>query len=257
MKKRGVLLLFLFILLISFVQADPPVLQTIIGAPVIEIEVPEHGVIKQNDNFIFNFHLFYTANGSLVTNATTDCTFFLINNSGNDILSANIPHVNSNVVNEWEINVLGGNFTSTGSYSYITQCNSTTGGGFINVGFDVTGSGANFEDGSPTFLFIAILFFMVLGSLFFSASLKAKKGQIKWSLIAGTFISFLIGLNLISVTIQDALLNPSLISLMDTLTAASFIMFWFVAGLMLVMWILTFFQTIMFNREAKRAAAFG
>ena len=189
-------LLFLVIVLTSFVSAIPPVLQDSNFAGGYEIKVPFIGTLKQNQDFTFNFHLFNISNGYPIDNSSTNCYFDLYNSSGVHLVEVIIPHENSIKVNEWELKVLGGNFSAIGQYGYIVQCNSSASslGGVEEVGFEVTYTGNKIDTGQsilyiPLFAMIIFTFIMIL---FFinklpSANTRDEEGKI----LSVTYLKYL------------------------------------------------------------------
>jgi hypothetical protein len=124
--------------------------------------------------------------------------------------------------------------------------------------FDITPSGRAVETSSSIISFLGVLLFLIIGGLLFLFSLKDKiKTPIKWTLWLGSFIFFLAGLNLVSVILPDALLNDNVVSFFDSFTAISFIMFYFSAGLIGIIWILAFFQTWIYRKNMRAFKKFG
>jgi hypothetical protein len=179
-KNKGYMFLVGILILFSlnFVSAIPPVLQDSNFAGGYEIEVPFIGTLKQNQDFTFNFHLFNISNGYPIDNSSTNCYFDLYNSSGVHLVEVIIPHENSIKVNEWELKVLGGNFSVIGQYGYIVQCNSSTSslGGVEEVGFEVTLNGDEFSTAkSISYLgFILICVLLLLTTIYGGIKVKWK-----------------------------------------------------------------------------------
>lgn len=160
--NKAVILSFMFLFLFSFVSAQPPFVQSSSLSTGYEIEIPEINPLKQNQNFVSNFHVFNISNGYPISNASTSCSIHLYNSSGTSLFEGNVPHATTDVVNEWKITLLGGNFSNTGFYGYLIQCNSSTTslGGFANVGFEVTPYG--FENSDIPLEFYIIFFGLLM-----------------------------------------------------------------------------------------------
>lgn len=176
--------LFLFIISLNFISAVSPVLQPQNIVEGYVIAIPEINPLKQNQNFTFNFHVFNMSNGYPIDNSSTKCSFHLYDSSGNSLFEGDIPHENTDVVNEWKINISGGNFSSIGSHGYIVQCNSSTSqlSGYANVGFDVTTSGVQSTLG---FYFI----FLTIIALTFLFGIKMQNA---WIMTLGSFLVLLL-----------------------------------------------------------------
>lgn len=126
-----------------------------------------------------------------------------------------------------------------------------------NYGFSITPSGKDTTTGNAILVFLAVLLFFILGTLGFIGFFKSAKMQIKWTLGLAGFIFFLAGLNLISALIPDALVNENVVTFFDGFTAISFIGFWFAFGLIIIMWILTFFATVLYKRNKRQMEKYG
>ncbi len=136
----SVLILFTFFLFFSTsVNAATINVQQVSPSTGIDIIYPSYGVIKQNQDFHFHFNTFNMSNGVLLTNATVDCEFHLMNQSSTHILMRNLTYDSPN--NHWDLDIKGGNFSKIGRYSYLVWCNNTVKGGAVSVGFEVTTDG--------------------------------------------------------------------------------------------------------------------
>jgi len=124
--------------------------------------------------------------------------------------------------------------------------------------FVITESGYNIDEGNATTIYTIVLFFMVLASLFFYAFFKNKgKFQVKWIFFIVGYIFFLSALSLSILALRDSLVNPSIITFLDSFMAIAFILFWFAFGLLFVMWFLTMLQTILFNKKKSDKMKYG
>lgn len=97
---------------------------------------------------------------------------------------------------------------------------------------------------------IAILFFVAF--IFFQAN-----ETIKWTFFILSLIFLLIGINVVSVTLQDEVVNPKIENLFDTIAATSFILYWFSFGLLLIIWMLTFLNTYIYKKNMESLRRFG
>lgn len=166
-KIKLMFLVCLFLsLFVNIVTAQPPFQEGDFLEGYV-IQVPTKETYKQNQDFQFNFHVFNRSDGAPIDNSSTNCFFHLYNSSGKHIFTTELNYLTmSNVPNEWNTNVDGGNFSDVGKYSFIVQCNSTNKGGFRTVNFLVTAEG--FEPSTPQALMygfvIFILFCFFIGS---------------------------------------------------------------------------------------------
>jgi len=171
-NKRLVLIgLFIFLLVISIVFAVKPVTQTSEGVNTFEIRIPQAEHLKVGRDVHANIHIFNKSTGLPIASGTgAVCLFDLYNQTGDHLIEKLILENDGDV--EWEIDIGGGNFSTTGSYSFIIWCNTTTLGGFVSSGFDVTTSGEDeVEDNMPLviiggILIVIALYFIVLIRMF-------------------------------------------------------------------------------------------
>jgi len=171
------LFLFLLVFTLNFISPQPPFQQDKALVNGYEIKIPFFGVTRQNSGFDFHFHVFNISDGVPITNDSTSCSFHLYNSTGNHIVSNNnIPYKPEEIINEWGIDVDGGNFSGLGDYSYLVQCNSSSSelGGFESVNFEVTADGKQFQV-FPTQLSIIILCFFFVMCGFWNERLRMFK----------------------------------------------------------------------------------
>ena len=162
-KSYSYLIVFLFVFaVIPLVSSAPPFITTGTSIQGYDIKIPSQEYIKQNQDYTFYFHLFNISDGLPVSNVSIGCKYHLYNSSGNHILETIVPHYQTNVNNEWEMKVLGGNFSKSGTYNYIVQCNSSVLGGFSEVRFVVTGVGFELTTSKAMIYSIIILLFIFL-----------------------------------------------------------------------------------------------
>jgi len=150
MKKEVILITFviLFLFCIGTVTGQPPLIQPFDLIEGYEIKIPEQGRIRLNQSYEFHFHIINISNGVQIDNSLTECFFHLYNQTGNHIVQARPTYdTGTNVFNEWEMNINSANFTTPGDYSYIVQCNSTTLGGAVSVGFMVSNTKEDIDTG--------------------------------------------------------------------------------------------------------------
>ena len=196
MKKFNYLILaFLVISLLPMISAVKPT-PTIQGfTEGYVLKYPSDQILKQNMPFEFEFHVFNISNGRPITSGV-DCYFHLYNSTGKHQLI-----MQSNTIShtfDYAFYVNASNFSQTGDYYYIAQCNSSTLGGFVEIPFLVTPNGFDVEVGKSIIdiglLFVLIIF--LIGAVFIfmeSGNLLAKVGMIGIGyllLISITFLSW-------------------------------------------------------------------
>ncbi len=143
--------------------------------------------------------------------------------------------------------------SANGEYSARANCVDGIANATSTFYYKVNPSGVRTSDAGTESLTRSIYFLFGFSLLFFVAFFFVKSSKpVKWTLFILGFIFFLAGLNLLSVGLQDEVMNPRLETFFDDFTAISFLMYWFCAGILIIMWILTFFQTIFYKKNLKR-----
>jgi len=121
MKK--ILLIIAVMMLIPLVSSIPPFTITQQFQTGYAIVDTPQVILKQNQDFTYNFFVYNLSNGNLIDNSSTECIFYLANSSGDVVYIDNVTFVPG--LDYWEIIINGGNFSELGEYSYGTQCQST------------------------------------------------------------------------------------------------------------------------------------
>lgn len=177
---KKLIFVFLFALMVlPFVVAVPP-FQSSTSDKGYEIEVAAFGFLQQNQPHEFHFHVFNVSNGLPVTDAEgVECFFHLYNESGMHILELNATYEPSNVLNEWEVKVAGGNFSKLFMGVYVIQCNSDGFGGFAKVGYQVTYSGTEIKTPQSLIyiLLFGVMFFIFIMLMWFIEKLPSSNTQ--------------------------------------------------------------------------------
>lgn len=158
-------LIIIMLILMPCVFAVPPIIAASSSTGACEIKAPIFYTIQKGVSFDFNFHVFNSTNSIPLTNQTLLCNLHVYNSTGDHILGLNIladPVSEHGVNNEWTYRVNGNNFSSTGEYSYIFQCNNSVTGCFYGSNFEVTESGKAPIDGIVV-IFFSMGIILILG----------------------------------------------------------------------------------------------
>ena len=151
------------------------------------------------------------------------------------------------------------NFTETevlGTYRY-DFCDQD-GSNCKEDSFTITSTGDEFSTAGAIVLWIAVFFFLLLGAFLFTGfTNKENKSPIRMSYLLGSYLGFLASMNFISIFIGSASTNQAVVSFFDSFTAILFIIFWFAAGILAVMWGVTFFQTMVWRKNKRKLEKFG
>jgi len=166
MKKLTILFsVLILILLASGLSAAKPDTQVFTGNVGFEIKIPDNSLIRVGTNETFHFHLFNLSNGVPIYNDTTQCHFHLYTGVGGHLYKLeNITEIHDTF--DFEVKIDGNNFSNTGMYSYIFQCQDYQQdlGGFIDVQLTVTSDGEEPVTTNST-AGIAIIIFILIVTL--------------------------------------------------------------------------------------------
>jgi hypothetical protein len=104
----------------------------------------------------------------------------------------------------------------------------------------------------------SVYFIFGIGIILFVSFLFVKSSPpVKWTFFIFALIFFVIGLNVISISLADEVVNPRLESFFDSFSAISILFYWFAAGLLIIIWIFTFINTWLFARNLRNARRYG
>lgn len=205
-KKLVLLSIVIFLLVLPFVFAVKPVTQSAEGENTFEIRIPQAEHLKVGRDVHANIHIFNKSTGLPITAGTgAVCLFDLYNQTGDHLIEKLILTNDGDV--EWEIDIGGGNFSTTGSYSFIIWCNTTNIGGFVSSGFDVTTSGEDeVVDNLPLIvvggmLLIIVLYFIVLIKMF-SEREFTEHGMVRMLFYLTAFWVILIPINTLVIFLE-------------------------------------------------------
>lgn len=188
--------IFLLIIL-PFVSSAPPFATSTFSSTSLQIESPNIQVLKAGMEKRFHAHVI---NGTATkTNRTTTCALHVYNQTGWDLsIGSQWMEFESYNGIDFAHTVNGGNFTNSGIYAYVIQCNSSNEVGFYRGQFIVTPNGEVADTSTAVFdvglLFILALILVGCVVLFMeSNNLLAKVGMFGFGyllLIAITFVSW-------------------------------------------------------------------
>ena len=161
--NKKILWILVFILLVSPIIAQPPTnlffqLSTSPGS--LEIKVPPILFYETEKTIEFPFHVFNISTG-LPLNTDISCEFHLYDNRGGHLFTQ-VVNDTSDTTFDYEFEVDKNNFTRSGSYAYLTQCNNSAQGGFASLSFEVNNAGQMLSTSQAIFYFIAIIITLVL-----------------------------------------------------------------------------------------------
>ena len=184
------LALILLLIVIPLISAQPP-LSTIINLERgVDIIHPETQIIKIGEDLEINFWTHNSSDGETLTNSSLNCTYYLINNQGFNILKGS--NINDSgflikygkglplCINCWTAIISKGNFTTPSTYSYKIKCQGTNIGGYETGKFEVTPTGGQLDtSNSIIFGFMFMIIFIFLG---FGVYGLIRSKKVEWTI---------------------------------------------------------------------------
>jgi hypothetical protein len=166
LERQGKAIVLLTILSIAlflcanYVSAVPPITTTQTFAEGYAIQLPQDNVLKQGEEYIFDFHIFNISNGYPITKGIS-CDFSLYGLNGRHLAvqTNSIPDV---IDGCYSFNISKGNFSELKSLYYFIKCNSSIKGGFGESILRVTRTGEEIQSDLIVVLFI-IAFVVIIG----------------------------------------------------------------------------------------------
>lgn len=212
--------------------------------------------VKNGDSYNLTFVCQNTENEMAVCSGSTSCNI-TIHYPNSTILIDKGGTTNLN--NGKFYYQLNENLTTTnGEYQTWIGCSDNGLNSSTSFIFEVNPTGIRPSDQKTSSISIAIYFTLIIGILFFLGFLfTSSKPPVKWTFFIFAIFFFLITLNILFVGLQDAVVNPRLESFFDSFTAISFYVYWFLAGVLAIMWFLTFLQTYFYNKNLKNIQKYG
>ena len=260
--KKYIIFLFIVLFSLTLVSAVPPFINVAsFEQEGLELVINQQNFLPIGENYTLRLHTFNISTGAIIDNTSTTCTLHLNKPNGDEALFEDFSY---NITDdEFHLFIDEGNFTTTGEYSWIIYCQYDAGGtvygGFVEGLLAINPSGYELKEGNSNLINSSLYFFMILSVLSFVAFFFSsnEKMQVKWTLFIVGVIFSLIAINLISLGLSDALINSKVVTFFDNITGISFIMFYGLAFLLGVLWILAFFNTILSRKRKLNEDNFG
>lgn len=184
-KRFLVLSLFCLILLMSvglISSKIPSVITT--NDYGLRISYPNSGFLKQNTDLSIRFWVYNITDGKLLTNTTINCTYNLLNVSGTNKwriaspqIKFGIPSNPSACQNCFNLDIIKGNFSYVGYYTYQIRCQGQTIGGYTSGDYILTGTGLDLTEGRAIIYLSMILFLLFFLTLIIICAFKLPSGN--------------------------------------------------------------------------------
>lgn len=147
--------------------------------------------------------------------------------------------------------------TTNGEYFFWATCTDVAISGEETFFFEINPTGIRASDQRTGTIILAVVFMFILGTLLFVAYMFHESDPARWSFFIIGVTFFLIAINIIFVSLQDVVVNSQLEGFFDFFVAISFYFYWFAAGLIFIIWFLTFLHTWFYKQNLRTAAKFG
>ena len=198
--QNSVKLILMLVLVIGLVGTNIVSAKQMSSESTIEgfvIETPPTiYVTKQNEAFRFHTHVVNLSTGYPVISPEASCVLHLYNESGSHILNTVMDWDNEGEgVGDFVYVIPANNFTNTGIYSYIVNCNDSRIGGFIASAFEVnpTGITLNIKDSIPNGIVIVLFFGMSIFFLVFARTTEEGGVKLFFNVIGYLMLIFTVG----------------------------------------------------------------
>lgn len=210
--------------------------------------------IPQNTNYSIKFNC--EIDGAVCSD-TADCN-----------VSIDYPNTTNLIVNQIADLISNGryNYSLTSSqnsvvgedYTLTMVCYDGDVNGSQTVNYGINPSGIRPSGERTDSMTRSIYFIFIIGILLFIGFLFTKQSiPVKWTFFVFAIIFFLIGINIVFVSLQDEIINPRLDTFFSGFTALSWYFYWFAGGLLAIMWFFTFFNTWIFKKNMENARRYG
>lgn len=170
--QKNLFLFFLIIVFIPLILSQGQSQQFSSTLQGCEIETPKFEVIEQGIDITYDIHIYNLTTGLPMSNITNamSCQLHLYNEHGEHIYKTrmiNEPLSTAGVINDFYVIINKGNFSTTGAYTFLVQCNGTTVGCFASTPVIVSAQG---EPDTLGFFFLIII--VVVGILIFGVATR-------------------------------------------------------------------------------------
>jgi len=161
--------------------------------------------------------------------------------------------------------------TKIGTLYNYTFCNTTTIGAYIvngfgdddgiitpfNYDFKINAIGFDSSDSLSSATNRGVYFIVGIMILFFVAGFFINHPTWKWTCWLVSMLLFTIGANMIFISLYNEIGDSQLGSVYDKLAASSSLAFWFLFGILIMIWVLTTIASLADRKRMKQAEATG
>lgn len=151
------------------------------------------------------------------------------------------------------------NLLVNGEYPTSIACDDGSLYGFSTFTFEVNYLGNKATGQKTTSIAIAIIILFGVAFLLFLGYLftPKEKTPYRWSFFLLSLLFIVIAINITSLFIRDESASSGIRNIFDQIGAACYILYWFIGGLFLIIWILTAIANIGNRQNIRRAEMIG
>lgn len=146
------------------------------------------------------------------------------------------------------------NTPTLGVYKVSTFCHDAITNGYSNFDFYV---GYPSTDVQQTSTSIAIIVLIIIGVVLFVSFFLTQSIPFKWSFFLFGLLFFVIALNVVSISLTNEAGSENIRNIFDQLGAICYYIYWFIGGLLLMIWIFTTIASISDRQRMKQAEEVG
>jgi len=150
--------------------------------------------------------------------------------------------------------------SQSGLHEVISYCTNGTYSGEETFYYEINPAGVRQSMLRTVTISLGIIFMFIIAILLFFGFVTypdTKTTPMKFTYLLLSFTFFLISLNLITVSLADVIINPVLVTFFDSFTAISFILYWFLGGLLALLWMYTTYNTLVYKKMMSDAKKYG
>ena len=235
MKKRIFVFLILGLVLLTLVSAETSFF------------------VKKNTNYSINF---ICKLGGNVCPGGTNCNLSIRYPNSSYMISDSLT---INVGNsKFEYNITQSQTSTSGEYSSVIECANTASNGTFSFIYEVNPSGIRTSQERTATITRSIYFIFGIAILLFLVFLFGKfPPPVRYTLLIFSLVFILIGINILLIGMQDEVVNPKLETFFSGFTVISWYFYWFAAGLLVIMWLFSIIQTILYNKNMQNLKKYG
>jgi hypothetical protein len=156
----------------------------------------------------------------------------------------------------YSYNLLSNYTNITGIYKYCYDCGNIVDKATGCIDFEITPTGRDISSAQGLTISASIVL-LVIASLFFFAFLFSKKDIFRWSFFLFSILFLVMTINISSIELSNSIGSQNIKNIFDKIGAVCYYMYWFVFGLVFIIWSFGIIMTIGDKWKMKKAREVG